>query len=332
MPAYSNTFTVQINAAPTTLLGTTANNLGFGDLTPFGTGPSWYTSESVTWQTNTVYHDNNRKLVHVVGKSHSDNDEHFTYNENTQAWSNNTLGTSPDGHMWNTAFSPEHGEYYYIIAGTQDIQRYIPGSGWTTTTMSGYGGGSGHAGIVWHPNLFGTGDGGVIVNAQTALVAWRRSTNSWTVLQSGLGDPGYNGGAGAYDSVRNKVWVGTGNGNPGPARARIISAGSGGTEGSVSNPGLSVPSLVFGGGESDSCHKVIPHPYVAGRLLYIPGNYNGACYISDDTGTTWSGAGYNNPFTNDRHQWSCGSIQAYGVVYAISSREGNWVRLWKPPS
>lgn len=330
MSRISNAFNVTVGSAPNTALYNAAFNLSVGSIASFGSGPSWFNAESVTWQTSTVYHDANRKLVHVVGKMHSfTNPEHYIYDEQNQTWSSDTISFGSSGHMWNTAFAPEHGEYYWTIDGT--LQRYIPGSGWTSTPSSGLAYGAGPAGIGWHPHLFGQNDGGIVLNTLSAVGAWRRQTNTWRSppLATGLTYVGYNGGSGAYDSVRNKLWVGTGNdgqvatGINGVPRALIISQG----------PTLSYgtyPQAVYGGGESDSCHKVIPHPYVAGRLLFIPGNYDGQCYYSDDTGSSWTLAGYRNPFTNDRHQWTCGTV--YGVVYGIASRGGGWVKLWKPPS
>lgn len=325
-------FTITINAAATTALQIAANALAVGDSAAFGSGPSWKYADSVTWQTATIYHDPIREVVHAVGKVHSITDnEHYIYDEATNSWGGDTLSLSSGGHMWNTAFSPEHGEYYWIVAGTQDIQRYIPGSGWTTTPESGYSGGSGHAGMGWHPHLFGTDDGGVVVNAVTALVAWRRSTNSWVALQTGLGDPGYNGGSGAYNSVSGKLWVGTGNGSPGPARTRVVATGGGGTAGAVTSPG-NPPLLIYGGGDGDSTNKVIPHPYTAGKLLLLASN-SSAVYQSTNDGSSWSDAGYTHPFfIGGNNQWTCGPIPSYSVIYGLASRSSGWVRLWKPPA
>lgn len=294
----------------------------------FSSGPSWKYADSVTWQTATIYYDPKRGNVHAVGKVHGITDpEHYIYDEASNTWSGDTYSGSAAGHMWNTAFSPEHGEYYWIVSGTEDIQRYIPGAGWTTTPTSGYSGGSGHAGMGWHPNLFGPGDGGVVVNATSALVAWRRSTNSWTPLQTGLSDPGYNGGCGAYNSVSGKLWIGTGN----IGRTRVIASGSGGKPGAVSevpNP----PLKIYGGGDGDSTNKVIPHPYMAGTLLLLASN-SSTVYQSTNDGSSWSSAGYGHPFSVGGGQWTCGPIPAYGVVWGLSSPgRGSMSKLWKPPA
>jgi hypothetical protein len=311
-----------------TSLADAAARLSAGQSANFGSGPSWKFGDSVTWQTATVYHDPARRKVHAVGKVASNNPyEHYVYDEDSGRWGGNTLSLTTFGHMWNTAFSPEHGEYYFVISGTQDIQRYVPGSGWTTTPESGYSGGSGHAGMGWHPNLFGTNDGGVVVNATSALVAWRRKTNSWVVLQSGLSDPGYNGGSGAYNSASGKLWVGTGNGG----RARSIGTGSGGSAGAVSTVGLP-PLMVYGGGDGDSTNKMIAHPYSTGKLLLLASN-SSTVYQSTNDGASWSAAGYSHPFSVGGGQWTCGSLSAYGVVWGLSSpSRGSMSKLWKPPA
>jgi hypothetical protein len=323
------TITISPSASTTgTALAQAASALSVGGSVAFSAGPSWKYGDSVTWQTATIYYDPTRRLVHAVGKVASIQDpEHYIYNEATNSWGSDTIAFATAGHMWNTAFSPEHGEYYWIVSGTQDIQRYIPGSGWTVTPESGYSGGSGHAGMGWHPHLFGANDGGVVVNALSALVAWRRSTNSWTALQTGLSDPGYNGGSGAYDSVNNKLWVGTGN----IGRSRIIAGGSGGSPGAVTNAS-NPPLLIYGGGDSDSTNKVIPHPYTAGKLLLLASNTS-TVYQSTNSGASWSSAGYTHPFVIGSGQWTCGPIPAYGVVWGISSpSRGSMSKLWKPPA
>lgn len=309
-------------------LAQAAAGLSPGQSANFSNGPSWKFADSVTWQTATIYHDPVRGRVHAVGKIHGVTDpEHYLYEEASNTWGGDTYTANAAGHMWNTAFSPEHGEYYFVVSGTEDIQRYVPGQGWRTTPESGFSGGSGHAGIGWHPNLFGTNDGGVVVNAQSALVAWRRNTNAWTTLQSGLSDPGYNGGSGAYNRATDKLWVGTGNGG----RARVIASGSGGNAGAVTNVG-NPPLLSYGGGDSDSSNKVIPHPYTTGKLLLLASN-SSTVYQSTNDGANWSSAGYAHPLVAGGGQWTCGPIPAYGVVWGLSSPgRGGMSRIWKPPA
>lgn len=332
MSRVSSPFTVQIVAQSSTALGTASAALvaGSGSVssswTDFNRSPSWYSSDSATWQTATVYYDPTRKYVHAVGKVASTNPyEHYVYNENTDSWGSNTINQSGSGHFWCTAFDPSEGAYYFAWNGSDLINKYVPGSGWSEiadSPTSGY-----FAGMGWHPNLFGSGDGGLVVVANTRTMAWRRSTNAWTTIQSGLADAGYNGGSGAWDSVNDKVWVGTGN----SGRAAIVSAGSGGSVGSASTPS-NPPLLVYGGGEGDSTNKVIPHPYTAGKLLLLASNTS-AVYQSTNSGAAWSSAGYTHPFVTGNGQWTCGPIPAYGVIWQLSSpSRGSRSRLWKPPA
>lgn len=321
--------TITINSATSTsatALGQAAGALSVGSSVAFGAGPSWMFADSVTWQTATIYYDPVRKYVHAVGKVASNTPyEHYIYNEATNSWGGNTLGSSGFGHMWNTAFDPSEGAYYFAWNGSDRINRYVPGSGWSEIADSpaaGY-----FAGMGWHPNLFGTGDGGLVVVADTRTMAWRRSTNVWSTIQSGLADAGYNGGSGAWDSVNNRVWVGTGNSR----RAVIVSAGSGGSVGSASTPS-NPPLGVYGGGEGDGTNKVIPHPYTVGKLLLLASSTS-AVYQSMNSGATWSSAGYTHPFVVGNGQWTCGPIPAHGIVWGLSSPgRGSMSKLWKPPA
>jgi hypothetical protein len=325
----SNPFTITIHA--NTALAVAAAALGSGQSADFSSGPAWAFNDSVTWQTATVYYDSVRKHVHAVGKVASNNPyEHYVYNEATDTWGANTLSYSSFGHMWATAFDPAEGGYYYADNGDADgISRYVSGVGWTSISVSPT---SGYvAGMGWHPNLYGTGDGGLVVVANTLTLAWRRSTNVWSTIQSGQQDAGYNGGAGAWDSVNNKVWVGTGN----STRAAIVTAGSGGTVGTASTPS-DPPLQVAGNGEGQGTNKVIPHPYTAGKLLLIASDTS-AVYQSTNSGQTWSNAGYTHPFVVGSGQWTCGPIpgtaSSYGVVWGLSSPgRGSMSKLWRPPA
>jgi hypothetical protein len=303
-------------------LASAAASLSAGQSANFSSGPPWLFGDSVTWQTATVYYDPNRKHVHAVGKVASPNPyEHYIYNEATNSWGSNTLGNSDFGHMWNTAFDSAEGAYYFAWGGGPEIYKYVYGTGWRTiASPPSTGGWSMLAGMGWHPNLYGTGDGGLVIVAGTATLAWRKLTNSWTAIQTGQQDAGYNGGSGAYDSVNNKLWVGTGN----RIRAAIVSQGLSAL--TPSNP----PLGIYGGGEGDGTNKVIPHPYTAGKLLLLASN-SATVYHSVNSGATWSSAGYSHPFVTGNGQWTCGPISAYGIVWGLSSPgRGSMSKIWKP--
>lgn len=310
-----------------TTLSLAAAGLGAEESANFSSGPSWLSSEAVTWQTATIYYDADLQLVHAVGKSAGVTAySHFVYDEVSGEWGDNTISSSDNGHFWCTAFDPSEGAYYFAWAGGDLINKYVPGVGWSEiedSPTSGY-----FAGIGWHPNLYGAGDGGLVVVANTITMAWRKSTGDWETIQSGLQNAGSNGGSGAYDSVNDKVWVGTGD----SVRAVIVTAGSGGTVGSPSTP--SDPPLgVYGGGDTSSTNKVIPHPYTAGKLLLLASESN-SVYESTDSGSSWSLASYSHPFYDaEDNQWTCGPIPgsstSYGVVWGLSSR-GPWSKLWRP--
>jgi hypothetical protein len=327
----SNPTTITVASAPSTSstsLGQAANALAAGSSINFSTGPVWETGDSVTWQTATVYYDPARKYVHAVGKIASVTGyEHYIYNEATNSWGSNTINLTNYGHMWATAFDPSAGEYYFLEWGKAIwCWRYVPGIGWSKlppTPPEEYVGGLG-----WHPNLYGAGDGGlVIVGPLNSSWAWRKQTNIWSTIQTGQASCGYNGGSGAWDSVNNKLWVGTGN----SGRSVIVGVGSNGSIGSISTP-PNPPLLVYGGGEGDSTNKVIPHPGTAGKLLLLSSN-DSRVWTSTNSGATWSSAGYSHPFVIGNGQWTCGPIPAYGVVWGLSSPgRGSMSKLWKPPA
>jgi hypothetical protein len=328
---FSTPTTITIDSATSssaTALGQAAQALSVGGSVAFGTGPVWKYRDAVTWQTATIYYDPTRKLVHAVGKEHGGTYEHYVYNESSNSWGGNTAPSDfLVGHYWNTCFDPAEGAYYFALNGYNPIYKYVPGSGWSTIANAPASVSAGFAGIGWHPNLYGTGDGGIVLVEQTYTHAWRRSKNTWQTIQSGQSNASYNGGSGAWDSVNNRVWVGTGMSN----RAAIVNAGSGGTIGSVSTS-TSSPIGVYGGGESSGGGKVIAHPYTAGKFLLLAAD-SYSVWSSTNSGASWSSAGYSHPFSANGGQWTCGPIPAYGVVWGLASPgPGSMSRLWKPPA
>lgn len=336
MSRVSNPFTVQIVSQSNTALANAARGLtagtGASSYVTFNKKPSFLGSESLTWVTAVLYYDANLNQVQITAKQASNVAyEHYVYNESTDQWGSNTNGGQVSfGHMWNTAFDWNTGTYYYLFYSTGELFRYRPGVGWDqrATMLTQVSGEALPGGLGWHPNLYGTGDGGLVSIRGTTTQAWRASTNGpWVYLQTGVSAGGYNGGSGAYDSVNDKVWVGTGQ----YPRAVIVSAGSGGSVGSVASGAY--PVSVYGGSEGDSTGKVIPHPYTAGKLLCLH-NLNNTVWASTNSGASWSSHS-THPFVTGNGQWTCGPIPRegteYGVIWGMASRTSMSI-LWKPPA
>jgi hypothetical protein len=53
---------------------------------------------------------------------------------------------------------------------------------WDNTGVYTTGDGAGPWGLEWHPNLFGAGDGGLVLQRATTVFAWRKSTGVWSQI------------------------------------------------------------------------------------------------------------------------------------------------------
>lgn len=345
----SNVTPVGIKAASSggSALANAANALSAGQSANFSGGsPTWaHGSTSLEWVSVTMYYDAVRKQAQVASQVHSavgTDPEHYVFSESTNTWGTKTSGSIPNfaNHMWNTTFDWTRGEYYFNDAYGNTPWRYIPGTGWAQIASGPWASGTGDtpAGFGWHPNLFGAGDGGIVVVVYRTSYAWRRQTNTWTAaLQTTQPYAGYNGGCGAYDASTDRVLVGTGNGSSGGARRLVrVAAGSGGTVGAVT--GLTTqPIEITASGAGSNVGKMMAHPYTAGKLIILASNAS-TVWTSTDTGSTWTTAG-THPFApgwaggGDPTQWTCGAIPRdgsgnYGVIWGLSPSGQSM--LWKP--
>jgi hypothetical protein len=67
------------------------------------------------------------------------------------------------------------------------------------------------AGMAWHPNLFGTGNGGLAVFSNDRIIGWRKSTDSWHDIWIFGGKEKYSNmrnGSGIYIAGRDEVIFG----------------------------------------------------------------------------------------------------------------------------
>lgn len=156
----------------------------------------------LTWQARAHY-DEVRKQIYFVGKSAQSQGgfgRFMIYDEAADSWTADlpsfldgaVLGHVYDAHTYDWAT----GDVYFPQYGTKLVRKWTQGSALTSwnldaasnfTFASTFNGGTGEHAAAWHPNLYGTGDGGLVimgqVNAGTATIfAWRKSTNTWASL------------------------------------------------------------------------------------------------------------------------------------------------------
>jgi len=332
-----------------TALSTAANALSAGQSVNF-TANTLQRVNDIQWQVETIYYDSVRKELQYMGKpasSQSQNYSHFIYSEADDEWS--TSGTSlftGSGHVWNTAFDPVNGDYYFRRYNENTMRIYDrSASAWTSTggtTPALNAGNVNLAAMCYHPNLFGVGSPGIILWAVFRFFGWNINSQSWSVLTPSnfsSDSPYWNRstGCGSYIAATDQVvmWAqNEGNGHPGV----LVNAGAGNSSDAVSAGLITTtttpPIEVWGGGGGTVHGHIVKHPSNANRLLLFDEHSSKRVWDSTDVGTTWNLKSYTHPFS-DMANWSAGEYTVgtgpYGVVIGMTSNNGGGETvLWKP--
>lgn len=303
----------------------------------------------ISWCSILSFYDANRREIQYMTSPQSNrtsndfNYAHYIYSEDNDSWrvTGYDLGNFL-GHVYTCAFDPVNGDFFFLDWDANRIRRFDRASNtWTNTPANNNlpGGYSWSAGMVYHPNLFGAGDGGLIFcptfdsNAQV----WRRNTDSWSTLNGvrAANSPDDGGAQGIYIPGLDAAMIGTGfNAGSGSPTIYRVDAGSGGNTGSVSNLGNpGTPAIGWRNGPRAGHGKAIVDPNNDSRLLVLEFGGSSRVWASTNAGDTWSEVG-NHPFSGMggySSQVSYVSIPAYGIILAMTSMASppHRVAIWK---
>lgn len=312
-------------------------SLSAGQSTDFSNGAqSAFTEEDLAWQT-AFFHDDLHGLVHLMGKpANSDTEwKHQYYTLATNKWTvvSNGMWNNP-GHIYgNFTMDPLTGDVFQQRStGGSDHPRQL--AWWKYSTKAwGFAPPSGdiysgametHAnGICFHPNLFGTGDGGAIWNEQANIHIWRKSTDTLQHLSYSYGAYGEKEGAAVYWPAQNKAFLG---GSNGAALCSITPNGTGmPILTTLPKPPISTAgNSHLSGGGFGSLHV---HPGNANKLLIV--ETAGPRAYTSTNGSTWTQIG-NHPFTGVPRV-ICSLRGGLGSLWAVGQSGGTrYSRLWKP--
>lgn len=352
-----------ITVAASTVLAQQASTMTAGEIRNLssvtgglGSTSFWTDQYQIQQLTSNFYYDSVNREFQVMGKPASGQSTswgHYVYDEVQNTWTRTTnrvfqSGTT-SGHCWNHAFDPATGDYYFIVSASNLMNRWVRSSwvangkgtydAWvTTSTASGsilstsY---SGWGGIGWHPNLFGSGDGGVVVRGGANRAGWRKSTDSWQFINNvgGTNLAAHDGGGrGLYYSDTDKLILGTGATNTAAGPMESFDAGSGGSIDTTPTT-LGVPPVQICGAASGQAYgHIMKHPDGSDRLLLL--HRNGNLYVSTNRAVSWSSSGTHplNGVLGD--SWvACALPDHNACVWGISSGTGGAAAgtyLWKP--
>jgi hypothetical protein len=280
---------------------------------------------SYHWQTDGVY-DAEHQLVHVMGKPANCNPcwYHAVYNITTDTWTPAVnLGWNSPGHIYgNLAYDPATGDLFQSVAYKKYYRYNKATNNWAPLPVN-YNGdmNSINNGIAWHPNLYGPGDGGLIIGDQFRLLFWRKSTNTVQDVYMGYNTLGQNGCEAVYFAAIDKVI------NGGPNHALISPNGGNLPDVEV----VGAPPIKTGGyaPEYDLPYGVLTlHPGDSSKMLLLQRLGSRRVWETTD-GDNWTRTSYNHPF--DIASLVVVTIPDHGVIWAIGNDMGDpFSKLWKP--
>ena len=287
-----------------------------------GTGMS---EADFAWQAAGQY-DALHQVVHMMGKpANADQSwQHASYNIATDTWTpTQNLGWSASGHIYgNFAMDPATGDLFQSIGNNKRIQRYDRASNtWTQLSVDIYAGSvSSHLnGIAWHPNLYGTGDGGLVIQDENRTMFWRKSTN--TMQDFYTGNIGDNAGQGVYFAAVDQVVVGQ--------TANVLVSPNGGSLPLVVNVGA--PPIKTGGLStvySLPYGTLMQHPGDPSKLMLLERRGGRRVWESVD-GDNWTLATFTHPF--DINEYEIIPLPDLGVLWAVGFNGSiAQSKLWRP--
>ena len=315
----------------------------------------------ISWQAATAFGDAQNREFHFMAKMQGGGAaSHWIYAETTHTWrstmenlSISLKGHALPGHIWCRSFDPTTGDYYYMDATmSSNFVRYMrrsveagqgsKNSPWTTTSKPEFTARFGHhEEIGYHPNLFGPGDGGLVLCGGSRLSVWRKKTDTWEILMDKcLGDYRMQAGGGQYLPGFDRLILG-GYGK----KFMLVDAGKDGKVATEKPKIEEAPIRVFGGTsghlKNEPWGKLIVHPNDDKRLMILGPMPDYKVWTNAKGGTAegWVEEAYTHPFTTenvpmtggDWGAWTCGTVSTRGVLWAMAY-DGKTSKsiLWKP--
>lgn len=319
------------------------NALSVGSYASFSSGAqSAFNNLDLAWQT-AFWHTTQNHRIHLFGKpANADtNWKHQYYNVSTNTWTVVSSGQwNNPGHVYGNSTGDSSTGDVYIARGGMDnagadnykkIARYQTGSGWGYVPASGdiYASGlvSHSNGVAYHPNLFGSGDGGLVIDQQFRTMFWRKSTDA--VYDTAHGDSVYgnNAGAAVYWPAQDCVVVGGGY----DAGIKLLLKITPNGVATPTSTALSAPPIATGGYSHQggvqfgSLHV---HPGNANKLMILETNGQRAWTSTD--GNTWTQVS-DHPFTQTPRV-VCSLAGGLGCFWAVGQTDAlvHFSTIWKP--
>lgn len=329
-------------------LAQAARDLGVGESATFSPGllhdmgsPAGATAENrLEWQAR-FHHDSARRVVHLMGKSAANEGgptdwRHRIYDIDADSWSNVDFNFDESGHIYATfALDSNNGDCYIVPGGGGSAQRELwrrdfATGDWemitddVTVDNTAF---TGPPSVTFHPNLFGSGDGGVITAVQTnganfSLCYYRPSNEALSRTSLGIALGGTSS-QGAYCSGFDGVIVGR------TTHVLVTPNGSGNPDWTT----ISAPTLQTMGTNSGVNHAVMmQHPRAANLMLAYEKTGTDRMWLIDEDGT-WDEIGTHLHTQSFSNPCTFCTLPEYEITWSIGWNSGALTSvIYKPPT
>lgn len=326
--------------------GTNAEYInGFVDV---NLSPGTSSTMSVAHWSMKGHYDHARKEIQILGKNAntgSGNGEsgHFMFDLTTEEWRViRRWNVGVTGHIYDShCVELLTGDHYYCQWSDEFLQRYERASDvWISNTVSAgveWGASPPHANIEWHPDLFASGDPGVIClirqlsGSNIRMFFWRKATGLWTNANAGSGfssGPQQDGGS-VYSPPLGAVIIGGGQDSN-----RMFKVTSGPTITEIA--AVPIPMGAHNNGNSPLSLHPSGYPMLLEQTIDASGNR-----VWVFNGTSWVLQSYTHPFnavpssSGDDKAWITVPMPELGLVLGLvvtSLADFCRAERWKVPA
>lgn len=246
-------------------------------------------------------------------------------------------GGTGTGHAYDSsALDPATGDYYYLPLYAENVIRWT-GTTWVSATgnvTGGTGSASSVRNVTWHPNLYGTGDGGLVSARSSASVrAWRKSSGasgSWVAIGS-MPYSSVVDTQGVYCSGLDQAILSCG--TTGLACLRVVP----GTTPTVVRNGydLPTPCTANATGGDPNMSRLIQTP--SGSVAVLESASPQRVWRLNTSTFAWELQSFSHPLRNINASWPTAYVSTYGIYMAMRESNDSGTSLpscllWRPPS
>ena len=305
-------------------LAQTAASLSPGDSTSFPAGSTGNVMDNAdwAWQARSFW-DPTHRLVQAMGKPAGGGTYmHQTWDEATARWTfHGTFDTNGTGHIYdNHAYDPSTGDLFCHAWNRSYANWYKKASDtWTRTATHDHLTSSPPSnGLVFHPNLFGPGEPGLLRDGRRGARAWNKASNSWSDII--VSHEAASQGACSFYSEKDDVAY-FGGGATTLGLYRLSPGPTVETLGDLPLPCFASSSAAFG--------HLHPDPRNRSGILYFldrTQNVGNRVWKSTNGGESFSLMPYTHPFESIAGN-SIAVIPEYEVMWQVGERG---TMLWKP--